>query len=119
MSPTLIETVTCNWCTRNRPRFRIHRLASNQAICDYCLEWHYHALAFLGGEEQPEGCQVCGKTWSVLREEAFPAAQVRLYVVPKDQILQLLCKTCIQPYLPKTAQLYKGTKFGAEGLKTI
>jgi hypothetical protein len=115
MSPALIETVLCNWCTKFRPKFRVHRLTSNQVICDYCMAWHNHALEFLGGAI-PVGCQVCQRSWDTLRDTT-PGEQVRLYVVPKDGYLQLMCLACVKPYLPKTKHLYKGTQFGAEALK--
>jgi hypothetical protein len=111
-----METAACSWCTKHRPLWRVHRLASNQVICDYCLEWHYRALDFLGGAP-PAGCQVCEKSWQLL-SDSTPGAVVRLYVVPKDGYLQLMCAACVAPYLPKQKQLYKGTRFGAEALKT-
>lgn len=117
MAPVFIETVLCHWCQKHKPRFLAHRLASNQVICQYCLDWHFHALDFLGGAP-PQGCQQCLKTWQQLSDET-PGTQVRLYVVPKDNILQLLCAACVRPYLPKQSQLYKGTRFGAEALKIL
>ena len=118
MTPALFEVLRCNWCSKSRPRFRAHRLASGQVICDHCLDWHYHALEFLGGNGAPRGCQPCGVTFDQLRERA-PAAEVRMYVVPKDNILQLLCAECVKPYLPKQKQLYKGTQFGSQKLKLL
>ncbi len=117
MTPAFIETLVCNWCGRNRPKYRIHRLHSKQVICDYCLDWQKHALDVLAGET-PRGCQGCVKTWQQLSAET-PGDQVRMYVVPKDGIYQLLCKACVIPYLPKTSALYKGTQFGAETLKIL
>ena len=99
-----------------RPRHRVHRLASNQVICENCLDWHFHALEFLGGTEGPRGCYGCLLTWREL-EARTPGTQVRLYVVPKDGILQLLCRDCVQPYLSKRSELFRGTKFGREALK--
>jgi hypothetical protein len=117
LSPAFIEAIVCNWCTKARPRFRVHRLQSNQVICDYCLDWQQHALDVLGGAP-PRGCQGCCKTWAML-SAMTPGDQVRMYVVPKDGIYQLLCAACIKPYLPKTPQLYKGTKFGTDTLKLL
>jgi len=117
MSPAFIETLRCHWCTKHKPRYRIHTLASRQNICDDCLQWHYHCLSFLGGAA-PAGCQVCKKSWAELHAEAL-GGECRLYVVPKDGILQLLCIDCVRPYLPKTKELYKGTRFGAEALKIL
>ncbi len=113
MNTPHVIAVRCNWCSEQRPQHRVHRLQSNQVICDYCLEWHYHALDFLGGETMPKGCQSCGSTWDQL-QAAEPSEQVRMYVVPKDGIMQLLCKTCVQPYTAKRADLYKGTQYGRD-----
>lgn len=117
MTPALAETFRCNWCDRQRARFRVHQLASGQVICDYCLEWHSNALDMLGGSP-PKGCQVCRHSWAELCARDL-GAQVRMYVVPKDGIYQLLCAACVRPYLPKRKELYKGTHFGATALKTL
>ena len=90
-------------------------MASGQIICDDCLEWHQHAIAFLGGDI-PRGCQECGATWEFLRESEL-SGEVRLYAVKKDGIYQLLCALCVRKYLPKIPDVYKGTQFGSEVLK--
>lgn len=115
MIAAFVETVKCNWCTRYRARNRVHRLQSGQIICENCLDWHFHALEFLGGHE-PRGCYECLLTWREL-EERTPGTQVRLYVVPKDGMLQLLCRACVAPYLPRRRELFEGTEFGREALK--
>jgi hypothetical protein len=107
--------VKCNWCTHQRPNFRVHRLESGQVICDYCLEWHFHALDMLGGEV-PRGCQGCETSMEVLMHLAG-GESARLYVVAKDGIYQMLCAQCVRPYLPKRPDLYKGTDFGRNVLK--
>jgi hypothetical protein len=112
----LLETVRCSYCSHFRPRFRIHALASGQAICDYCLDWHNHATEFLGGSTTPRDCQACGLTWETLRDSTA-GVEVRMWVVMKDGIYQLLCKGCVAPYVVKRADLYKGTQFGREELK--
>jgi hypothetical protein len=111
-SAAAIEVQRCNWCSRWLPRFRSHRLASNQVICDYCLEWHFQALDVLGGAI-PRGCQGCGKTGADLRAITLDA-DVRFYAVPKDGIYQLLCRECVKPYMPKRADLYRGTQAGKD-----
>jgi hypothetical protein len=115
LAPQFIAAVQCHWCSKFRPAFRTHRLLSNQVICDNCLDWHAHALEFLGGH-LPAGCQRCQRTWAQLRDE-IPGVEVRMYVVPRDGIYQLLCAACVKPYLPKQAGLFRGTKFGKETLK--
>jgi hypothetical protein len=112
MAPQLIS-IRCNFCSKFRPPFRVHQFSQAQTICDYCMEWHYKALDVLAGITG-HGCQECNRTWDEIRA-ADPQGQ-RLWVVPKDGIYQLLCKRCVQPYLPKRADLYSGTRFGREGL---
>lgn len=110
-----VVAIRCHWCSRELPSHRVHRLASNQVICDHCLEWNFHALDFLGGA-MPKGCQVCGQSWENLCAMEPGQSNVRMYVVPKDGILQLLCKGCAQPYVQKRADLYRGTQFEKDGL---
>lgn len=110
-----VVSVRCNYCSKHRPEFRVHRITHAQVICDHCLEWHLHAIEFLNGSTAPHGCQECGRTFQLIADST-PGAEVRLYVVPKDGIYQLLCKTCVTPYLPKRADLYRGTEFGSKTL---
>ena len=107
--------VRCHYCSRFRPAWRVHRLgAAAQTICDSCLNNHYRALEVLSGTAI-SGCHACDASWEMLRDRA--GADVRLYVVPRDGVLQVLCSTCVTAYLPKRADLYKGTAFGAETLR--
>lgn len=62
----------------------------------------------------PKGCQECGATWELLQECA-PGADVRMYVVPKDGIMQILCASCAQPYVRKRSDLYRNTDFSQRG----
>ena len=66
----------------------------------------------------PPGCQVCSKTFDELRVLGTGVEyQVRMYVLPKDGIYQVLCGECIKPYTQKRGDLFKGTQFGSEVLK--
>jgi hypothetical protein len=108
--------VKCNYCSRQMVRSRVHQLAAGaQNICDDCLDWHGKALDLLSGTGLP-GCQVCLRSWETLRDST-PGVEVRLYVVPKDAILQVLCSACCGAYVAKRADLYQGTRFGATALK--
>jgi hypothetical protein len=108
--------VRCHYCSHFRPAWRVHQLSgAAQTICDYCFEWHNKAIEFLAGRAMP-GCQKCGATWEFLRDST-PGVEVRMYVVPRDGIYQLLCAGCIRPYVEKRADLYRGTAFGADSLK--
>lgn len=107
-----VIAVRCHYCSKERPAWRVHRLAHNaQIICDYCLEWHNKAIEFLAGRAMP-GCQVCGASWEFLRDAAVGSVEVRMYVVPKDGIYQVVCSTCFRPYVAKREDLYGGTPFG-------
>ena len=106
-----VIAVRCHYCSRQLPAWRTHQLESaSQRICDDCLEWHNKAIEFLAGRAMP-GCQVCCATWEFLRDSAL-GVEVRMYVVPKDGIYQILCATCVGPYVSKRADLYQGTPFG-------
>jgi hypothetical protein len=104
---TITIAVRCNWCSKQKPEFRVHRLTTGQVICDDCLDWHMHALDVMGGN-MPRGCQECGAAW----EQVLGAEQMRVYIVQKDGIYQVLCRACIQSYTPKRGDLYKGTRYG-------
>ena len=111
--PSLVN-VRCNHCSRELPAHRVHRLKSNQVVCDYCLVKHFHALEVLGGAV-PHGCQECHRTWEEIRSRnPLELVEGRVYVVPKDGILQMLCESCITPYTAKRADLYGGTQYGKE-----
>lgn len=102
----------CNYCSRQLPAFRVHRIAANsQVICDDCLDWHNKAIEFLAGGAIP-GCQACGASWEFLHASTL-GVEIRLYVVPKDGIYQVLCATCVRPYVSQRADLYRDTRFGA------
>jgi len=81
-------------------------------MCARCLEWHLHAMDLLAGRVPP-GCQECGATMQAL-VRAAGNADVRLYVVPRDGIYQVLCKRCCDVYVRSRRDLYKGTEFGAK-----
>lgn len=112
--PNLVK-LRCHYCSKERELFRVHRLGHNaQIICDYCLDWHNKAIEFLAGRAMP-GCQGCGASWEFLRD-ATPGVEIRMYVVPKDGIYQVLCPACIRPYVSKRADLYRQTPFGTKAL---
>jgi hypothetical protein len=111
----LLSKLRCHYCSRWRPAWCVHRLGTDaapaQTICDHCLEWHQRALDLLAGNAMP-GCQACGATWATLRDRE-PGIEVRLYVVPRDGIYQVLCAACVGPYVRARRDLYVGTAFGA------
>jgi hypothetical protein len=114
----VLIAVGCHFCSRQLAPSRVHKIGSGgQTICDYCLEWHFRALEFLGGAV-PRGCQECGRTWETMQAES-PAIEmaVRVFVVQKDGIYQMLCPVCAAKYVPKRADLYQGTEFGRNTLK--
>lgn len=118
MTPSLItQQIRCNRCSRELPRWRVHQLAAHSgALCEYCLAGHLHALAVLGGA-MPRYCQQCGRTREQLARLNPADPLLRLYVVPKDGILQMLCELCKEAYVRKRADLYKGTAYGHGELK--
>ena len=107
-----VLTVRCHYCSRQRPAWQTHQVTGAQRICDSCLEWHNKAIEFLAGHSIP-GCQGCGATWELLRDREPESVEVRLYVVPKDGIYQVLCRGCVRPYVSARSDLYRDTRFGA------
>ena len=107
--------VRCNYCSQEMPVHRVHKFHRAQTICDKCLDWHNKAMEFLAGDRIP-GCQQCERSWEVLRDST-PGVEVKLYVVPKDGVYQVLCRSCVGAYLPKRADLYRGPEFGANALR--
>lgn len=101
----------CHYCSKQRSPFRVHQTQNAQTICDYCLEWHNKALDLLAGRAMP-GCQACGASWEKLRDSC-PGVEMKLYVVPREGIYQVLCAPCLKPYVSKRADLYRNTPFGA------
>lgn len=100
----------CHWCSRQLSPLDLAEFSSGQRMCSRCHEWHVHALQVLAGE-LPRGCQGCGLTLAELNSFAT-GATVRMYVVPKDGVYQVLCVTCKDAYCAQRADLYRGTQFG-------
>jgi len=85
---------------------------SRVAPCVECWLWQRAAIRVLGGATPP-GCQgPCKRNWEQLRE-ATPGENVRMFVQPKDGILQLLCGRCSDGYERKRLDLYAGTPYAA------
>src|SRR4051812_46914349 len=104
----VIPTFRCNYCSRFLPAWRVHRFgpeaAPAQTFCDDCLDWHLKALDLLAGNAIP-GCQGCGASPEKLRDLS-PDVEFRLYVVPRDGLYQVLCQTCVRPYVGQRRDLY-------------
>lgn len=115
MTSGLVIAVKCHYCSRQLPAWRTHQITAAQRICDDCLEWHNKAIALLAGGPIP-GCQCCGATWELQRDREI-SVEVRMYVVPKDGIYQVLCALCVRPYVSARGDLYRGTAFGTKALK--
>jgi hypothetical protein len=70
------------------------------------------ALDLLAARGIPPGCQACGETAERLRDRD-PGVEWKVYVVPGDGLLKVLCGRCVLPYARKRRDLYSGTSFGA------
>ena len=102
----------CHWCSRWQLPGDLLRLSTGQPMCFRCHEWHGHALQVLGGA-LPRGCQECRMSLEDLATLTGDPA-MRMFVVPKDGIYQVLCAPCKDAYCRKRQDLYKNTKFGQE-----
>ena len=87
-------------------------LKGTQPRCYHCQEWHEMAVNVM---EASAGCAECGKTWDQFRDEGGPA-ELKMYVVPRDGIYQVLCRPCCDEFVRLSRQLYAGTAF-AEKMK--
>lgn len=100
--------VHCQYCDKQKAAHDVMQLPGDARICLNCLDWHRHALSVLAGE-LPKGCQGCGT--SMQRVADFSATpDIKMTLVPKDGIYQVLCEPCAAKYRRKRAGFYKGTK---------
>jgi hypothetical protein len=119
MAAAMTNRVRCRNCGRHVSPVECSGADERGWTCPRCIEWHLHALEFMGGAI-PKGCQSCERAWEDIRAEALRdaekenavLAEARIYVVPKDGILELLCRRCVTPYIQKRKDLYRGTAFG-------
>lgn len=112
-SAALLIGARCKICNRTKPFGDVRGDEGEGYTCLYCLEWHYHALKVLAGET-PRGCQVCGVTFTELR--ARSVNDVKMVLLIKDGIYQVLCKTCEAHYAPRCG-FFRGTLY--EKLKQL
>jgi len=99
-SAALLIGARCKICSRTRSYGEVRGSEAEGFTCVRCLEWHNHALAVLAGAI-PRGCQECP---GELREG------VKMVLVPKDGIYQVLCKSCEARYAPRSG-FYRGTLY--------
>jgi len=59
----------------------------------------------------PPGCQDCGLKFADLKE-IDAAGNLRMSLVVKDGIYQILCTTCSDSYERKRADLFRETEYG-------
>jgi hypothetical protein len=107
VSPALLIGARCKLCFKTRSFGECRGDENEGYTCLTCLDWHYHALKILAGE-MPRGCQVCGLTFGELQRRSLES--VRMVVVPKDGIYQVLCKLCEAKYAPRSG-FFRGTLY--------
>jgi hypothetical protein len=112
--PAVLST-RCHYCSKFRNPHEIIPIGTGGALmCFHCYEWHTKSLNALATGSAPPGCFECRVTWAELR--ARPASgdetSVKMYLVPKDGIYQLLCRTCSDAYERKRADLLGDTVYG-------
>lgn len=100
--------VHCQYCDKSKSPHRVLMLPGNVRICDNCLEWHGQAMRALAGEP-PRGCQKCGITFDQLCA-AEGGADIKMRLVAKDGIYQVLCGACVSEYRRKNRNFYCGTE---------
>jgi hypothetical protein len=101
----------CHYCSKWRAPREIQELGTGGAkICMHCLEWHFKAIRILAGNP-PDGCQKCGLKFQDLKE-CDALGNLRMYLVVKDGIYQVLCEPCNAIYERKRADLFRETEYG-------
>jgi hypothetical protein len=114
MTPAIrTEQVKCRFCSKWISKHEAVGAPERGFACHKCIEWHFHALDVLGGAV-PHGCQECSTSFEYLAalKESQGQHDIRMYVVPKDGIYQLLCTRCKDAYVRKRADHYGDTSFG-------
>jgi hypothetical protein len=111
-SPALLIGARCKYCGKTRSYGEVRGDQAEGYTCLICLDWHHHALKVLAGET-PRGCQVCGVTFEQLSGRS---ATVKMILLIKDGIYQVLCKACEAHYAPRCG-FFRGTLY--EKLKKL
>lgn len=110
-----VTTLRCHYCSKFRhPAEIIHIGTGGAKMCQHCYEWHLSSLNAVSKGGVPPGCFDCRATWDELRLrlDAGDNTSVKMILVPKDGIYQLLCRTCSNAYEQKRADLLSGTLYG-------
>lgn len=107
----LVVGQRCHYCSKFRSASEIQPLGTGGAkICFRCLEWHRVAMRALCGDPPP-GCQECGIKFADLKD-FDRAGNLRMQLVVKDGIYQILCTPCCDIYERKRADLFRETAYG-------
>lgn len=103
----------CPECSRFRPPGDMMGFGANVRRCRHCQEKHVNNLVIYSNQPPPKECPDCHRNFDDL---ADAAGNVVTAFVPKDGVYQPLCLPCADRYLPKRADLFKGTAFGRKVL---
>lgn len=111
-----LARVRCHYCSKARHPLEIAAIGQGGAkMCVDCYQWHLSSLKAIAAGGVPPGCFECRATWDELRLRLAPGDnpdEVKMFLVPKDGIYQLLCGMCIDAYERKRADLLRGTLYG-------
>lgn len=116
MTAPAIINAKCHYCSQWRLPGEIIQIGvGGVKMCFHCHEWHVKQIDAVAIGGVPPGCFDCRKTWEELRlsfDLGDNPSEVKMFLVPKDGIYQLLCRTCSDAYEQKRADLLKGTQHG-------
>jgi hypothetical protein len=111
-----VVSVRCHYCSVFRNPHEVFPIGIGGVVmCLRCREWHDANIDALAKDGAPKGCFECRVTWAELRlrlEAGDNPAELKMFLVPKDGIYQLLCRTCSDAYERKRADLLRGTLYG-------
>jgi hypothetical protein len=113
-----ILRIRCHYCSKwHHPKEVLDIGVGGVKMCFRCHEWHIENIRAIVSQGVPVGCFECRKTWAELRLLYRPGDnpdEVKMSVVPRDGIYQLLCGTCSDAYERKRGDLIRDTLYGQQ-----
>jgi hypothetical protein len=119
-----IVTEACPYCTKGRsPRDIIH-LSGGAKICRRCYEQHEAALfamaglkagsdgRLISGSPPPAECSECTVTPAQLKAHGLNGDTFA--VIYENGIYRFFCQSCARDYIPKRAELFRGTEYAKQ-----
>lgn len=109
----IIIAAKCPSCSRFVLPSEIMTFGPHVRMCRGCYEKNRKDIVIVSQQSPPKECAECHASFESLPDVG---GVVSMVLVPKDGTLQIVCQPCADRYLPKRADLFKGTAFGRKAL---